>query len=81
MAVGALAAFREEGIVVPRDLSVAGFDDIPTLRDHVPALTTVRLPLSHLGERALELALSGSAHTVDHVPAKVVIRASTRPLR
>jgi LacI family transcriptional regulator len=81
MAVGALAAFRDRGIVVPRDLSVAGFDDIPTLRDHVPALTTVRLPLSDLGERALELALSGSAHTVEHIPAEVVIRDSTRPLR
>jgi LacI family transcriptional regulator len=36
MAVGALAAFRDHGVVVPRDLSVAGFDDIPHLRDHVP---------------------------------------------
>jgi LacI family transcriptional regulator len=81
MAVGALAAFRDRGIVVPRDLSVAGFDDIPTLRDHVPALTTVRLPLADLGERALELALSDSVRTVEHIPAEVVIRTSTRSLR
>ncbi|NUS03092.1 MAG: LacI family DNA-binding transcriptional regulator, partial [Nonomuraea sp.] len=48
MAVGALAAYRERGIRVPEDVSVAGFDDIVTLRDHVPALTTVRLPLKDM---------------------------------
>ena len=58
MAVGALAAYRERGIRVPQDVSVAGFDDIATLRDLVPALTTVRLPLKDMGARALELALS-----------------------
>ncbi|MFD2350382.1 LacI family DNA-binding transcriptional regulator [Nonomuraea ferruginea] len=58
MAVGALAAYREHGIRVPQDVSVAGFDDIATLRDQVPALTTVRLPLKDMGARALELALT-----------------------
>ncbi|NUR88497.1 MAG: substrate-binding domain-containing protein, partial [Nonomuraea sp.] len=88
MAVGALAAYRERGIRVPDDVSVAGFDDIVTLRDHVPALTTVRLPLKDMGARALELALGkdddGTAGddlpSVEHVAGEVVLRESVRKL-
>ncbi|WP_061291976.1 LacI family DNA-binding transcriptional regulator [Herbidospora cretacea] len=79
MAVGALAAFRDRGLRVPDDLSLAGFDDIATLRDLVPALTTVRLPLAEIGARAVELALSGDAGpSVVHVEGEVVIRESVR---
>jgi LacI family transcriptional regulator len=44
-----------------------------------PALTSVRLPLTELGERAMTLALgaAGEEPHVDHVPAELVIRAST----
>jgi LacI family transcriptional regulator len=81
MAVGALAALRERGVSVPGDLSVAGFDDIATLRDLVPALTTVRLPLAEMGERALELALGESTlPAVEHIDGKVILRTSTRAL-
>ncbi|GAB1822328.1 LacI family DNA-binding transcriptional regulator [Herbidospora sp. RD11066] len=79
MAVGALAAFRERGIRVPEDISLAGFDDISTLRDLVPALTTVQLPLADLGARAVELALAeGEGASVVHVEGEVVIRESVR---
>jgi LacI family transcriptional regulator len=61
---------------------VAGFDDIATLRDLVPALTTVRLPLKDMGARALELALSaGESVTVDQVAGRVVLRESVADLR
>ncbi|GAA2871685.1 LacI family DNA-binding transcriptional regulator [Streptosporangium fragile] len=81
MAVGALAAFRDRGIRVPEDVSVAGFDDIPTLRDLVPALTTVRLPLARMGARALELALDVAEEArVVSVAGEVVLRESTRAL-
>lgn len=81
MAVGALAAYRERGIRVPGDVSVAGFDDIATLRDHTPALTTVRLPLADMGARALELALAEAGKpVVEHVRAEVVLRESVRHL-
>ncbi|NEE05774.1 LacI family transcriptional regulator, partial [Streptomyces sp. SID7499] len=33
MAVGALAALREAGVRVPEDMSLAGFDDIPVVRE------------------------------------------------
>lgn len=81
MAVGALAAFRERGIRVPDDLSMAGFDDIVTLRDLVPALSTVRLPLADMGARALELALNPIEEIrVESVAGEVILRESTRSL-
>ncbi|MEU8719938.1 substrate-binding domain-containing protein, partial [Streptomyces antimycoticus] len=79
MAVGALAACRERGVRVPEDVSVAGFDDIVTLRDHVPALSTVRLPLQDMGARALELALNETDPVVvEEVAGEVVLRESVR---
>lgn len=83
MAVGAMAALREQGYQVPDDMAVAGFDDIITLRDVQPPLTTVRMPLVQIGRRALELALAGGSAdrpAVATAAGEVVVRAST-PLR
>jgi LacI family transcriptional regulator len=79
MALGAMTALREAGLVIPRDAQVAGFDDIPTLRDHQPGLTTVRLPLQAMGELAVEMALApaGSPPRRKKVAAEVVLREST----
>ncbi len=60
MAVGALSVLRERGFDVPGRVSVTGFDDMPIARDVTPALTTVRLPLVEMGERAMSLALGGT---------------------
>jgi len=83
MAVGAMAACRDAGVAVPDELSIAGFDDIATLRDLVPSLTTVRLPLEEMGVRAGQLALELDPPERDRlvrVRGEVVIRESTRPL-
>jgi LacI family transcriptional regulator len=80
MAVGAMAALREQGHQVPQDMALAGFDDIATLRDIQPPLTTVRLPLVNIGRRALELALDrsdGARPVTVTVAGEVVVRAST----
>jgi LacI family transcriptional regulator len=82
MAVGALARLRAAGLDVPVDIALAGFDDIPTLRDVYPPLTTVRLPLKRLGETAARLVLGEDAPhrpRVVPVPGEVVLRDSTRP--
>ena len=82
MAVGALARLRAEGLAVPADIAVAGFDDISTLRDVYPPLTTVRLPLQRMGEMAANLVLSdpgGGGPRVVPVPGEVVLRESTNP--
>ena len=81
MAVGALARLRAAGIDVPGDIALAGFDDIVTLRDVYPPLTTVRLPLKRLGEIAARLVLSDDAPRqprIVPVPGEVVLRDSTR---
>lgn len=77
MAVGAMSALRGRGIDVPGDLGVAGFDDIATLRDVWPGLTTVRLPLEQMGRRALELAVGGGEPETETFKAEVVLREST----
>ncbi|ASW54887.1 LacI family DNA-binding transcriptional regulator [Plantactinospora sp. KBS50] len=80
MAIGALAALRDRGLSVPADVSVAGFDDIPIVRDLTPPLTTVALPLEELGERAMRLALTentGRRARTDRVAGEVVVRGST----
>lgn len=79
MAVGAIAAARDAGFLVPDDVAVAGFDDIVTLRDITPALSTVRVPLVDVGMAATELALAPPADEprLVHIDATVVLREST----
>ena len=88
MAMGALARLRADGLRVPADIALAGFDDIATLRDVYPPLTTVRLPLKRMGEMAANLVLSDAAAVpplgqdqprVIPVPGEVILRDSTLP--
>lgn len=52
-AVGALQALRRAGRLVPEDVAVAGFDDVPFARHISPALTTVRAPIEQVGREAV----------------------------
>jgi LacI family transcriptional regulator len=91
MAMGALARLRADGLQVPADIALAGFDDIGTLRDVYPPLTTVRLPLKRMGEMAASLVLAEAAGPavgaaddqqqprVIPVPGEVILRESTLP--
>jgi LacI family transcriptional regulator len=82
MAVGAMAACRDHGLRLPGDVAMAGFDDIATLRDISPGLTTVRLPLERLGREAVELVLSEAGDTrTRSFEGEVVLRDSTPRLR
>jgi DNA-binding LacI/PurR family transcriptional regulator len=56
-AIGAIRALQEEGLRVPQDVSVMGFDDIPGAAFHMPSLTTVRQPLGRMGEVAAQSLL------------------------
>lgn len=76
MALGAIAGFRHAGLAVPDDLRVAGFDDIPNLRDFAPGLTTVRFPLEQIGETAADIALSHDQVRIEHVVGEIVRRES-----
>lgn len=57
MALGAIRAVKDLGFVVPRDVSVAGFDDIAAAETSIPPLTTIRQPVRLLGERAAEVLI------------------------
>jgi LacI family transcriptional regulator len=79
MAIGALSALRDRRIRVPDDVSLTGFGDIPITLDVMPTLSTVHLPLTAMGQRAVRLALeppSGQAR-VERVAAQVMLREST----
>jgi LacI family transcriptional regulator len=78
MAVGALATLRSAG----RKAAVVGFDDMPIARDVTPSLTSVRLPLTEMGSRAMELALGepGADPRTERVGAELIQRESTWPL-
>jgi DNA-binding LacI/PurR family transcriptional regulator len=81
MALGLLRRLHEAGREVPRDLSVAGFDDIPEAAYFTPPLTTVRQDFAELGRRCLHTLLSciegEMAPTRVVVAPELVVRSST----
>jgi len=83
MAIGVLFALRRAGVRVPEEIAVAGFDDIPIARFASPPLSTVRLDIRTLGERALarllaEVSGEGASHAAREVlPIRLVLREST----
>jgi len=84
VAVGALMACRARGIVVPRDLSIVGFDDIELAPYMTPPLTTVHQPRVQLGNLATQMLLD----LLDGYPVQnqillpaLVARSSTAPPR
>ena len=84
MALGLLAALHEEGLSVPEDVSVVGFDDLPEAPYFTPPLTTVRQDFAELGRRGVQLVLArlqGTDLHPDPVPPSLVVRASTGPSR
>ena len=83
MALTLLRALHEAGVVVPRDLSVAGVDDIPFAHLAVPALTTIRPPIADMAERVFQLA-AGRVPAADgercfEIRPELVVRESCAP--
>lgn len=83
-AFGAMDAIRNRGLVIPDDISLMGFDDIPTAAVVRPALTTVRQPLVEMGRIATRMLLEiiGSpGHDLRRVEldTELIIRESCRP--
>jgi len=57
MAAAAIAAAHRVRLDVPKDLTIAGFDDTPLATTIWPALTTVRQPVAAMARKAVELLL------------------------
>jgi len=85
LAIGALAECLAQGLAVPRDVSVTGFDDLEMAAVVAPALTTVHFPTAELGSLAgqhLLARLAGkSVEQRTELPVELVVRASTAPPR
>ena len=79
MAIGAIRALQECGLRVPKDVAVAGFDDIPTARFTNPPLTTVSQDINLAGEalvKALLAQVRGEPTTSVLLQPQLVIRRS-----
>jgi DNA-binding LacI/PurR family transcriptional regulator len=82
MALGLVSALLAEGLRIPEDMSVVGFDDVPEAAFYVPPLTTVAQDFAALGALtmqrviiALEEAASASEPTP--IPTRFIVRKST----
>ncbi|HKD20434.1 MAG TPA: LacI family DNA-binding transcriptional regulator [Rhizomicrobium sp.] len=93
MAAATIAVAHRMGLDVPRDLTIAGFDDTPLATTVWPALTTVRQPIAQMAREAVKLLLeqirrkrAGEDPKIEHklaeftvVPRESTARLSARP--
>jgi len=79
-AIGAIRALKRAGRLVPQDVAVVGFDDVPFARYLSPALTTVRAPIEAIGREAVhKLVQLMNGHQVERLTlmsTELVIRES-----
>ncbi|GAB3453916.1 LacI family DNA-binding transcriptional regulator [Massilia terrae] len=84
MALGVLNAIREKNLRIPEDISVIGFDDIPTAAMTQPPLTTLRHPFGEMAQAAVQeltRRIQGQPGRRQRIefPSEFIIRASTGP--
>jgi DNA-binding LacI/PurR family transcriptional regulator len=82
MALGAIRAARERGLAVPGEVSVIGFDDSPLIAFTDPPLTTIRQPVTAMGQAAVralleEIAGTPTPHGEFVFLPELVVRGST----
>jgi DNA-binding LacI/PurR family transcriptional regulator len=58
MAVGSMKYFLQNGIKIPDEIAIIGFDDILVGRMYEPSLSTISLPKEQIGVEAVKLLLS-----------------------
>lgn len=82
MALGAIRAARQQGLSVPGDVSVVGFDDSPLIAFTDPPLTTIRQPVAAMGQAAVnalleEIGGTPAPHSEFVFLPELVVRGST----
>lgn len=80
-ALGALRTLRREGLSVPVDIALVGYDDVAFAAELATPLTSVRQPTHQLGVRAADLLLRPAHSPAEHVvfqPELVVRESSVR---
>jgi len=85
IAIGVMDAAKTHRLHLPRDLSVAGFDDLPDARHMRPGLTTVRQPVEEKGRLAAEVLVAAlqKEDGINHhiLPTELVVRQSVATLK
>jgi LacI family transcriptional regulator len=84
MALGVLMALREEGLEIPRDVSVTGYDNISLSEYAYPPLTTVNIPREKIGHLSFEALVPQHEEAESYgrellIDPELVIRESTGP--
>ncbi len=79
MAAGVLAVAHDRGIDLPKELSVAGFDDTTLSRTVWPPLTTIHQPMAELARTATEILIIGGEINHCRLPHQLIERASVAP--
>ncbi|WP_018607343.1 LacI family DNA-binding transcriptional regulator [Uliginosibacterium gangwonense] len=80
-ALGARMVLSRRGIRVPDDVSLVGFDDLPTSAYLTPPLTTIRQPLFEVGQHCASLLLGmlgQQGKAIALPPLELVVRETTR---
>jgi LacI family transcriptional regulator len=81
MALGFMKQAESLGVVVPRDISVVGFDNIPYGKYTTPALTTVDLQSERMGATAMEKLLAvirgEPVEKLTRIAPQLILRSST----
>lgn len=80
MALGAYRAIREQGLRIPEDVSVIGFDNVDEAAVYDPPLTTVEQDFDAFGNEALAMTLDmieGAAPDHRIIPTRLAVREST----
>ena len=85
MSIGAFRALQDQGLKVPGDVSVIGFDGLPVGEYLVPRLSTVDQPTVLMAQRGLQLLLdaieNGAPARHETVPFTLLYRESTGPVK
>jgi DNA-binding LacI/PurR family transcriptional regulator len=83
LALGALTAVQQADLHVPDDISIVGFDDIPTAAQATPPLTTIRQEHREkgclAGQSLVRLLRGEAASQTGPLPVHLVIRGTTGP--
>ena len=85
LAIGCLNAINKAGKTCPGDFSIVGFNDIPTAKYMRPPLTTMRLYMDFMGEKAVDIIGERIQNKREIpmqiiLPAKLMIRESVRTI-
>lgn len=79
IAIGAIAAAREQGLDVPGDIAVSGYDNIDAAEMAVPALTTIEAFPYEQGRAAARLLLDRMTNTYSGPARHLILSAETVP--